>query len=215
MSGAISQLPRLAGRPSLSEAVIADARRRARRRRIVTTAVAAALCAGGVAAYLSGGHPGFGGSLHAARESPAPNAAAACLVGHHALIASAQSGPQFLAAPAVHVLFALVPGRRHDGLTIFFERSRADARGVVGQLVARLQPKAPLRHPLPHGRADRSRPLGLATHLECVACRRSRLSLARRAVVAAGVPDDLPEVSIWVTGSTRSRSPTPDRAAGR
>src|SRR5260221_3564908 len=92
-------------RPQASAGVIAEARRRARRRRIVTTALLLA----GVAAYFLGGHPGLGGTSEAARHSPTTREATACLVAQRALLANAQTGPQFLSAPAIHVSFPLVP----------------------------------------------------------------------------------------------------------
>jgi hypothetical protein len=139
MTAIASQFPRLRARPHSSEAVIVDARRRARRRRIATSAFFVAVAA----AYLIGGHPGLGANAQNVRHSLSPRETTACLVAQHALVATAQSGPQFLSAPAIHASFALVPGRRLDGMTIYFERSHAAATGVVARLVARLQPSAP------------------------------------------------------------------------
>jgi hypothetical protein len=101
-------------------------------------------CAVGVAAYFAGGHPGVGAGTAVARDPVTREQASACLSGQRALVSNAPSSPQFRSAPAIHVSFALVPGRRLDGMAIYFERSPSAAKDVVRKLIARLHASTPV-----------------------------------------------------------------------
>lgn len=139
MSSATEATAGIRGLPDPSAAVIADARRRHRRRQAFTLAA----CGVVVAAYFVGGHPGLGTSGQAASRSVTPMRASTCLLAEHALVATAGTGPTWRSAPAIHVSFALIPGRRLDGATLYFQRSPSAAKAVLKTLVARFRWKAP------------------------------------------------------------------------
>ena len=57
-----------------------------------------------------------------------------CLTSHRALVTRVAPSRDFRSAPGIGVSFALVPGRRSDQVTIFFEPSERVAKTVAANL---------------------------------------------------------------------------------